>query len=263
MTFAPPYPKNSQGQWLFPRDVELRKKLFRERVHHPSHNNLYLLDELAQYLAQPGDIVLDPMAGAGSIMWVARHGIRVWMVELGPYFTDMLEVNRPGFKGDMLIFGKSDCREVLPFPDAAQAVIFSPPYSNELQVRTGHAVYDETVSGAARGIEKFTYKDRRNLGNMKEFQFNQAMQDVYEKCFKSTKPGGALGLIIKDRMEKGRRIGYGVHHVRLATRAGYKLDEWHQREAIGAVFGHFNLKRGIKQITDEHVIVMRKEIGKE
>jgi len=47
-------------------------------------------------------------------------------------------------------------------------------------------------------------------------------------------------------------------HTKLAYEIGYELYEWYQREAIGKIFGYFNMQRGIRQITDEHMIIMRK-----
>lgn len=262
--FAAKYPKNEQGHIVFPSDRALRRKIFLEKVFHPSHNNLYLLDELALYLAKPGDVICDPMAGAGSIMYVARHGLSLYLVELGPYFHEMIIKNKEGFINSGFITAiQGDCREELLQIEArmgllAQAIIFSPPYANELQVRAGHAVYDKEDTKYGAGIGKFTYDDRRNFSNMKEFFFNRAMSEVYQACFKAVKPGGYCCMIIKDRSLKGQRVGFGVHHFKLAIKAGFEPYEWYQREAIGSLFGHFNLARGIKQITDEHIIILKK-----
>ena len=68
-SFAPDYPRNEQGWILFPRDVEWRRKLFPDGVfEHPAKANMFLIQELVRYLTEPGDVVLDPFGGTGTLL---------------------------------------------------------------------------------------------------------------------------------------------------------------------------------------------------
>ncbi len=263
--FAPQYPRNSDGFIVFPSDVARRKSEFPVKVDHPAHNNLYMLEAIAEYLVPNTGLICDPMAGAGSSLILANQEHWLYLIELGEYFATQLQANdleRGG--GSVVVIKQGDCIVELPkinheMASLADLIMFSPPYANQLQSSKGHAIYEEREGGdSTLGIENFTYKHSKNLGNMKEFQFNRAMRQVYQACFKANKPGGYMALIIKDRMKDGIRVGYGVRHVTMALQSGYEVFEWYQREAIGQIWGYFNRNKGIKGVEDEHIIIMRK-----
>ena len=264
-SFAPDYYRRTidgeEGLIEFPDDIMLRKDIMIQKVDHPAHNNLFMLRELVEYLTVPGDWICDPMAGAGSMMYTIRDQINLVLFELGPYFSEMLVKNKAGFIGSdrINIHEETDCVVGLQqYPGKFKAIIFSPPYASQLQNLSGHAIYEKEGTSAGAGIINYTYDDRRNLANMKEFKFNKSMREVYKACFDATQQGGYCVVIIKDRMDKGRRVGYGTQHARMLFQAGYVPYQWYQRVAIGKVFGTFNMKRGIKQVQDEHIIIVRK-----
>ena len=263
--FAPKYETNDEGFLLFPNDVALRRQLFKNKVQHPAHNNLYMWDAIAEYYCPEGGTIIDPMAGAGSSMWLARHEhvAKVILIELGEYYSEMLLKNKEFFEGLILIMPETDCIAQLKHwedKEIGDLIIFSPPYADQLQVGQGHVIYDDEKSGIGnQTIEYYAYKHKMNLGNMKQFAFNRQMNLFYQYAFRALKPGGKIALVIKDRINKGQRIGYGVQHIKFATKAGFTLGDWHRREAIGQVFGHFNKSRGIRQIEDEHIILLDKE----
>ena len=202
------------------------------------------------------------------------HHRRLILIELGPYFSELLVKNSQAlqykegmwsqiFSEDVLIFPEFDCISTLAMmKNKFKLLCFSPPYADQLQVGSGHAIYDvreaEDGKGSA-GIKHFTYEHDMNLGNMKEFGFNMSMRKVYKACYDAAIPGGYLALIIKDRMKAGKRVSYSTHHIGIARDAGWELNDIHRREAIGQVFGHFNKARGIKGVEDEHIIFMQKE----
>jgi len=234
-SFAPDYTRNEEGLIMFPDDRSLRRQLFPNKVEHPAKNNLYMLQELVLHLSEPGDIILDPMAGAGSMMWMARHDRKMWLIELQPTYAELQRQNRAAFDGEITLF-EGDCRKILPFPPIIQAVIFSPPYSNQIKLND-------------------------NLSKLNDFQFDRAMTDIYRRIFESLKPGGFMCCVIKDQMKKGQRVTFGLQHVRIAIRVGFTTYEWHKRHAIGALFGRYNLKQGIAQVTDEHMLILQKPYG--
>ena len=284
--FAPSTDFNDDGLLMFPNDIALRRSFFPNKVDHPAHNNMHMLNDIVQYTTEPGDWICDPMAGAGSMMYtissealvnfkfytgydqgaITKH--RLVLIELGAYFSDLLLSNKAElekqsrlFQDAALVFPESDCTHTLSMmKDRFKLICFSPPYADQLQIRTGHAIYDkrEGQEGTA-GIGNFTYDHPDNLGNMDEFKFNLAMRDVYKACYDAAIIGGYMVLIIKDRIKAGKRVWYSTHHMTLAHDAGWTVDEVYQREAIGMLFGHFNKQRGVKQIEDEHIIFMKKE----
>jgi len=123
------------------------KPLFvNESKAHPAKMNLNLLKWIIDTHTDPGDIVLDPMAGTGSTAILAflagRHGVAV---EYEDTFFYMAEDNmektrrqaaregyiRPGPKGRMtLIHG--DARELSKLLEASDVIVSSPPYGNRL-----------------------------------------------------------------------------------------------------------------------------------
>ena len=107
---------------------------------HPAKMNLNLLHWIIDTYTEPGDTVLDPMAGTGSTAVLAaiagRDGVAV---EYETAFFDMAEANmnkahRQGTfkpKGRMtLIHG--DARELSKLLMAADVIVTSPPYGNRL-----------------------------------------------------------------------------------------------------------------------------------
>ena len=273
--FAPSVDYNDEGLLMFENDIGLRRRFFGHKVDHPAHNNMHMLYDMVQYSTEPGDMICDPMAGAGSMLYTVADSER-WvetprklvLIELGEYFSEKLMQNREDLisrkhikSENVLIFPEADCIYALKvMKERFQLICFSPPYANQLQVGSGHAIYDqrEDQEGTA-GIGNFTYDHPMNLGNMDEFKFNLNMRSVYKACFDAAVPGGYLGLIIKDRIKAGKRVWYSTHHIGLARDAGWSVYKIFQRVAIGMLFGHFNKQRGIRQIEDEHIIFMRKE----
>ena len=254
--FAEQYPRLADGIIDIPDDKGLRQALFLRKVEHPAKNNLYLLDAITDYLTKPGDRVLDPMAGGGSTMYVARKDRSVTLIELEPAFVELLYENRPGFTGEITII-PGDCRKILPIPGTFDLIMFSPPYANQLKASKGAAVYDPEQRGIAQGIVDFvTHPD--NLSKLSEFWFNQAMSDVYERCLASLKPTGYMVIIIKDQMRNRERVRYAEQHSRMAMRLGFELAEWHQHKHIGKLWGFYNIKHGIEQVEEEDILMFRR-----
>lgn len=252
--FASQYPRNNEGHIQFPNDRTLRQDLFLEKVEHPAKNNLYVLDELANHLTNPGDVILDPMAGGGSIMYVAKQR-RVICLEIEPEFIRLLNINKEGFPGSIVVID-GDCRKLLPLA-GINAIIFSPPYSNMIKANKGMPQYDEEQRSIAKGIESFV-QHPDNLSKLPDFWFNQAMIEVYQKCFTSLVPGGHMAIIIKDHIVKGKRVAVGTRHSQVAIRLGFELAEWHKREFIGGLFGAYNKKQGLAVVEDEDIIIFRR-----
>ena len=54
-----------------------------------------------------------------------------------------------------------------------------------------------------------------------------------------------------------KRVPLTTETVRIATQAGFELEMWEHRESRSGL-NEINLSRGINQVTDEDVVLMRK-----
>ena len=78
----------------FKSDVAKRKRLFTpESFAHPAKMHLGMLLWIMGKYTKPGEVILDPMAGAGSTMLATRYGRNVVLVELEQKFVDMARAN--------------------------------------------------------------------------------------------------------------------------------------------------------------------------
>jgi len=80
---------------------------------------------------------------------------------------------------------------------------------------------------------------------------------VYKACLDSLRVGGVV--VIKDQIRAGKRITFGFQHQRLARKVGFTCTEWYQHSHIGKAFGYWNLSIGVRQITEEHILMFRKD----
>ena len=52
----------------------------------------------------------------------------------------------------------------------------------------------------------------------------------------------------------------GLAQIRKACSHGFLLKDWFRREAIGKLFGYYNIKQGIKQVEEEQIIIFEKPL---
>ena len=264
------YDKDDEGNIQFPDDRRThRLSKMVKSVKHPAKNNLYMLEAISRYLneqqlfPEDGHVILDPMAGAGSILAGAEYCTRMVMIELGPVFSEAIfsHIEELGLSHAVLM-PETDCVAGMKkmHDGMINSTIFSPPYADQLQTLSGTKIYDDKTNTAGIGIRNYAYEHKRNMANMKRFFFTRVMREFYRELFRVTAEGGTVCIIIKDRMNKGERLPYGVEQARWAYQAGFKSREWHQRVAVGSIFGTWNLKQGIAQVTDEHIIMLRKPV---
>ena len=263
--FAPGYPRNSDGWILFPRDTEYRGQLFPNLVKHPAKNNLYMMEAIIDYITTPESILLDPMAGTGSLMIAASKVKRVILIELEKVFADNIRQHKPLF-GENITILEGDCRKVLPLAPIVNTIIFSPPYGqtllrgnlDELEADTAPPDnYRSWDRWKTAGVADYAAHPD-NISRLAEFWQWIALEDVYTKCAASLVPGGHLVLITKDHYKADERVQWALMHHRRCIKAGLVPTDWFKREAIGSYFGRFLLSKGIKQATDEDIMIFRK-----
>ena len=82
--FAPEFKRDENGWILFPRDVQERKMLFfpDEVMKHPAKMNFHLQQSIIEYVAKPGETLMDIFGGTGTLMIAALQGYHVILIEV-------------------------------------------------------------------------------------------------------------------------------------------------------------------------------------
>ncbi len=261
--FAPEYPRNEDDWVLFPvNDTNRRKELFPPEVfEHPAKANIFLVEALIEYLSEPGQTVLDPFGGTGTILIAATMGRDVVVVELEETYYNLIRDTYDGwcdmdqFKGKLgkAIILRGDCRLML--PQYCDHAIFSPPYSQALGAGPQQLAQ---LQGEWKGRPDVYSGGTTNLARLNVFLYGQAMRMVYRKVGQSLPPGGSMAVIIKDQMRKGERIFLSRDCIRMATSEGFKLDEWHKWKPKGSPFTDIAAYRGAEVVRDEDIIIFRR-----
>ena len=87
--FAPEYSHNELGWVRFPPDADYRKRMFPPEVNqHPAKANVYLVQAIIEYVSEPEELIMDIMAGTGTLMVGALIGRQVICVEISEKFPD-------------------------------------------------------------------------------------------------------------------------------------------------------------------------------
>jgi len=275
--FASQYERVREGEMdliLFPRDVTWRRELFPDRVfEHPAKANMYLVEELIKYLTKPGDTILDPFGGTGTLLIGALYGRNVVLIEIEPHFISLLEETEAMWKGGVklpvvgevkgpgrIFILEGDCRQKLQDLDfLCDAVITSPPYSSLLSGQTG---LKENIGRSARGdaLSQYTGKDAssQNLGRLNPFYFTQAMKMVYQRMVSRLTPEATVTLIVKDAMKAGTRQFLSMGIIRQANKVGLELKEWFKWKPPGIAQQKLMKSKGFKVVEDEDILIFRR-----
>ena len=265
--FAPTYPRDEFGKVLFPRDTVLRRQLFpyTDPQEHVAKANMLMVKELVEFVSEPGELILDPFAGTGTIMVACTIGRRVTMIEIEEVYCGLIELNLIGVRqtvkdaDELVTLIPGNNNNILPIYETFDHMIFSPPYSNLL--RKSKAVEKDKTSvdlGYAKAADYSS--DPENTSNLNDFMYYQKMDNFYKKCFTSLKHGGTMTVIIKDRMEAGKRIFLGKRAERDCLRIGFKLVAWNKWYAPGGGYSALNKSKGLETVDEEDLLTFRKEM---
>jgi DNA modification methylase len=261
--FAESYKRDENDLILFPSDVVFRRSLlvnWRDaglEGDHPAKANLWLTKELIEYTTVPGQRVMDITAGAGSVLVGLTMGRDVVAIEIAPHFANWIKQSyeRMIDRGDAdktAFILEGDCRNLMPL--AADSIVFSPPYAGAFNSGGGILSRDKALGAS---VEQYRH-DPNNLGNLNNFLFNRAMDQIYKGCFDSLPSGGKLSLLIKDRIEKGNRVQLGLAAVKSMMKAGFVVFEWIRWKPPGSIFVSIKRSKGETVVGDEHIIIMEK-----
>ena len=261
--FAPDYERDSEDRILFPRDTELRRKLFpfTDPSEHIAKANMYMVRALVEFVSEPDETILDPFAGTGTLLVALTIDRKVILMEIEEYFQGTIELNIKGISRiipdaeEMTTLIPGDCNRILPIPDFVQHMIFSPPYGNVLKKKgeMDKASIDLGYKDATLYTE---HPD--NIGNLNDFFYYQKMERIYKKFYDSLVPNGTMTIIIKDKMEAGERIRLADRAERDCLRIGFKLVERNKWYAVGGGYSAINRAMGLETVMEEDLITLRR-----
>jgi DNA modification methylase len=226
---------------------------------------MYMVEAIIDYVSEPGQTVLDPFGGTGTILLAAIMKRHVIAIELETKYQGLMEstyqqwLDSGQFDDEGLgnfILLQGDCRLVMPVP--CDHAIFSPPYSQALSSTSGGL---KQLQGRWKGdehIEEYELSNN-NLAKFNVFLYGQAMRKVYQKVFDSLPVGGTMTVIIKDQVKGDQRIFLSTDCITGAQVAGFRLWEWHKWKPKGSPFTDIAAFKGADVVRDEDIIMFRKE----
>ena len=253
----------------FPSDVKLRKKIFAGADKgHPARANMYMMVWLIEHLTKPGDTILDPCSGVGSLMYATTMGRNVVNIELEKHFIDIQQLSwarlclesSPSASYACL---EGDARRYLPI--VANHVIFSPPYSVNIS-RGGKQI---AAMAAESGTTVSEYgQDRAQLSRLSYFNLIMAMKEIYRGLYQSLPIGGFMCTITKDSVntKEAKYRGYGgvepysADTIKICHEVGFELHELWRRDAKPSLRLQIAWSQNpdIPHVTTEEIIVMVK-----
>ncbi len=257
--FAPDFERNDKGWILFPPDTSARDGVFPVEVNkHPAKANLHLVQAVIEYVSEPGETLMDIMAGTGTILYGVLMGRRVICIEITDKFfkliqqgADNIEKIAPGSES-MITLINQPCQTVLPI--SVDHIIFSPPYA---QIMKSKGTDKLTIEKTDYDMSAYTMNPL-NVGQVNEFIYHHLMELVYKKCYESLRPGGTLTIIIKDHMKNRQRVEISGRAAKDCQAMGFKLVDWFKWAAPGSVYTHIYRARGWEVCDDEDIIVLQK-----
>ena len=263
MEFAPNLERNSDGWIILPDDVSWRKTLFPPQVmKHLAKLHMYLEQSIYQYVSKPGDILLDPMGGTGTLMMAALEGRTVITLDIEEGYHELqkevythLHATNPGMSTCIQLHG--NCKLLLPIP--CNHIIFSPPYGQAFKpskkltgiVADKYHVDEEELLRYAQTTG--------NVGMRNTFLYNQDMEKVYKLCYESLLPGGTMSVVTKDIIEGGTRTLFTKWIQRVCEKVGFKLEDWFKCEMMGGPWQDIRRSKDLVTVDDEDTMIYRKE----
>ena len=237
------------------RDNERSKLFVKESSKHQAKLNVKLFRYLVEMYTSPGDLIIDPMSGIGTVHLAATMGRDTLAVEIVPEFASLQFANCDKLDEVLGLDSRTkvlqgDCRRFLPTeaynyrePGQSAAVIFSPPYGS---------MWKSTGSKSRMQVEKHMevgYDNQdANVGNITIFpQYLEAMRTIYLKCWESLLPGEVLISVCKDYMQSGERMRVSQANLRILMECGFNYEDWHLRNCDAMLFKQVHMKRKVEE----------------
>jgi DNA modification methylase len=185
---------NPMSEWKFKRDTTFRKQFFvPDSFAHPAKMDAQLLIRIVETYTEPGETILDPMAGSGTTMLACMLGRNVILVELEEKFVKICRDNweqvkmRPqlGYTMGQCVIIQGDARQIENI--LCDKIITSPPYGNP---RNTTEEYDDKYDlrrpkGVAWGRESFRGRYGTTPGQIGELPYGQLKGLLVDKIVTS------------------------------------------------------------------------------
>ena len=265
--FAPELERTEDGWIILPRDIEVRKRSFfpEEVMSHPAKMNMYMQEAIIEYVAEPGETILDPFGGTGTLMMAAIMDIRVILLEIEDSYHKLQQEARnnldrmfPG-KGQLITLLHGDNRFLLPIP--CDHVSTSPPYQQAMnisKVRTRREdAPDEWLVNMDKQMMEYS-KSPRNISKLNSFLYTRAVEKIYTLCYQSIRPGGTITINTKDRIDNGQRVSLSGWIQRVMKQLGAEQVGWFKWLSMGSGFTNIARSQGKNVVDDEDVQIYRK-----
>jgi tRNA G10 N-methylase Trm11 len=273
-------------------DKNLRRTYFTpQSFAHPAKLNLWLVQWLVERYTRPNDILFDPMAGSGSLMYAALLQRNVVLRDVESWCIQLMQDNALNifqsaglFAGNISV-GFGDARQNWGCTGQQQqpdVIITSPPYGCSVSptVGTRSSYLDRKASKLAEvesyserwtrllknatpgatGFQMFHYgSSPGQVGHYRGKRYWQVMGEIYQQAFVSLKPGGLMVLILKDHIKYGQLVATCDQTVQLCETLGFTPLERHQR-IIGnpSMWQRQRREKGLPFVGHEDILVFRK-----
>lgn len=232
----------------FGRDHHLRRKIFVEAsFEHKARINLYWLAWLLDRYTDPGQIVLDPMGGAGSILLATTKNRLVITGDVESHWAKLQAQNVRRSRNTQLFVAPAlacqwDAARLPLASGLVPAIVTSPPYFDMFSNwnRSSGLHLDGRHVGPTGNCYGFS---GRQLGNIHIYEnYLRAMRKVYCECWRVLRPGGYLVLIVGDRVRRKRRVPITADTEALCVANGFRLVDKHERAMIPSHFRNIHAK---------------------
>ena len=266
-TFAPTREHTPEGWVIYPSDVQYRKVYFiPESFQHPAKMVCFMLEDIVDYVSEPGETILDPMAGTGTLMLAALKGRKVVLLEDSSLYHMFQQMSadlfaQRGVSPAHITCLHGPCQDYLPMP--CDHVIFSPPYSSVLKFKVRHestaALGGSTYTeGGAQYFDEYLGESAKNLGRFQPFQYNMEMSRIYGLLLKSVRPGGTMTVVVQDVMRGGEREPITDWVMRTCVKQGWVLKDWFDRYTTGTGYKKSMKAKGFKVVENESIIILER-----
>ncbi|KKK84469.1 hypothetical protein LCGC14_2783010, partial [marine sediment metagenome] len=231
--FAADYDRDEQGRILFPRDSQMRSHFFpyTEAREHVAKCNMLMIQALVEYVSEPGEIILDPFAGSGTLLIAATMGREVILMELEEYYCGTIELNLVGIRqtvpnvDDLVTVIPGNSFNLLPLEDFCHHMIFSPPYPMGLK-KKGSMDKTSQDMGYSSAVEYSS--DPENFTNLNSFMYHQKIERFYKKCYQTQKPGGTMTIIIN----RAINLGIELKSTKLSISTSTFKNQFHSQKSL-------------------------------
>ncbi|MDZ7360542.1 MAG: DNA methyltransferase [candidate division KSB1 bacterium] len=173
---------------------------------HPAKFPEPLIEQFIARFTQPGERVLDPMAGTGSALIAAvSYHREAYGVELNPAFCDIIR-QRLALQTSEAIWkiacGDASLAETYhALPKTFHYIITSPPYWDMLRMKGAETQQKRQQAG----LLQFYSDDARDVGNIADYEnFLAALVKIYRDLGARLEPGRFMTIIVKNVKKKGK-----------------------------------------------------------